>query len=88
MGTKEKIIEKLNQVKDETVLTDFLSMIDLELSMCEEPVVLTSVQKDFLNEGLDDLEKGNIHSDAEAKKVVEQWLKSYFFNAEIKSLNL
>jgi hypothetical protein len=75
MGTKEKIIEKPNQVKDETVLTDFLSMIDLELSMCEEPVVLTSAQKDFLDEGLEELEKGNIHSDAEAKKVIKQWLK-------------
>lgn len=75
MGTKEKIIEKLNQVKDETVLTDFLSMIDLELSMCEEPVVLTIAQKDFLDEGLEELEKGNIHSDAEAKKVIKQWLK-------------
>jgi len=75
MGTKEKIIEKLNQIKDEAVLADFLSVIDLELSMCEEPVVLTSAQKDFLDEGLDDFHKGNIHSDAEAKKVVEQWLK-------------
>lgn len=76
MRTKEKLIEKILHIEDESILEDIMQMVDLELDLGGEAIKLTDEQKSFINEGLKDIEEGNVISNEEAKRRTQEWLKN------------
>ncbi len=76
MNTKEKLIEKISNIDDESMLEDILKLVQLELELNAGTIQLTHEQKVFIEEGLKDLESGNVVTDEVAKKMTKEWLKS------------
>lgn len=76
MRTKEKLIEKILHIEDESILEDIMQMVDLELDLVGEAIKLTDEQKSFINEGLKDIEEGNVISNEEAKRRTQEWFKN------------
>lgn len=75
MRTKEKIIEKIQKIEDESILADLLEIIDLELDMVGDTVQLSDDQKSAIDEGVKDIEEGRFFSNEEARKMVDEWMK-------------
>ncbi len=75
MRTKEKIIEKIQNIEDESILEDLLEIIDLELDMVGDTVQLSDDQKSAIDEGLKDIQEGRFYSNEEARKMVDEWMK-------------
>lgn len=75
MRTKEKIIEKIRNIDDESILEDLLEIINLELKLTTNTVQLNGEQKSAIDEGLKDIEEGRFFSDAEARKMTDEWMK-------------
>ena len=68
MKTKEKLIEKILHIDDESVLEDIMEMVDLELNLVGKTIKMSAEQKNFLHEGLKDIEEGKVISNEEAKR--------------------
>jgi predicted transcriptional regulator len=75
MNTKEKLIDKISHINDESILEEIMGIVDLELEMTGDEVQLTSEQRSFVDQGIKDLESGNIVTDQEAKEMTKEWLK-------------
>lgn len=75
MRTKEKIIEKIQKIEDESTLEYLLKVIDLELDMVNDIVQLNEDQKSAIDEGLKDIEEGRSYSNEEARKMVDEWMR-------------
>jgi len=75
MNTKEKLIDKISHINDESILEEIMEIVELELEMTGDEVQLTGEQKSFVDQGIKDLESGNILTDQEAKKMTKEWLK-------------
>lgn len=75
MKTKEKLIAKIQQIEDESVLQDLLKRVDLEIKLSGNIVQLDENQKIAIDEGLKDIEEGRLLSDQEARKMVNEWMK-------------
>ena len=75
MNTKEKLIDKISHINDESILEEIMEIVELELEMAGDEVQLTGEQKSFVDQGIKDLESGNIFTDQEAKKMTKEWLK-------------
>jgi hypothetical protein len=75
MKTKEKLIAKIQQIEDESLLQDLLKRVDLEIELSSEIVQLDEDQKRAIDEGLKDIEEGRILSDQEAREMVNEWMK-------------
>jgi hypothetical protein len=75
MGTKEKIIQKIQPIEDEPILEDVSKMIDLELAIGEDKVQLTDEQKAAIDEGLADSEAGRSLSHAEVRQIIDEWMR-------------
>lgn len=75
MNTKEKLIEKISHIKDEAIIDEIMEIVELELELTGDEVKLTKDQKSFIDEGLKDVESGNLISNKEAKKMTKEWLK-------------
>ncbi|MDZ7606947.1 MAG: hypothetical protein U5K79_15460 [Cyclobacteriaceae bacterium] len=75
MNTKEKLIEKISHIEDESILEEIMEIVQLELELGAESIRLTQEQKVFIDEGLKNIESGNIIPDEEAKKMTREWLK-------------
>lgn len=75
MGTKERIIQKIQSIENESILEDVLDMIDLELTVGEGTVRLTDEQKAAIDEGLADSAAGKSFSHAEARQLMDEWLR-------------
>lgn len=75
MNTKEKLIDKISHINDESILEEIMGIVDLELEMTGDEVQLTSEQRSFVDQGIKDLESGNILTDQEAKEMTKEWLK-------------
>ena len=76
MNTKEKLIEKISHIDDETVLEEIMQIVELELEMTGDKIRLTNEQKSFIDEGLKDIENGDILTNEQAKKMTSEWLKN------------
>lgn len=68
MGTKEKLIEKILHIEDESILESIIGVIDLELKSAGGTVYLTQEQKSFVDKDLRDIEEGYLVSNEEAKR--------------------
>ena len=75
MNTKEKLIDKISHIDDETVLEEIMQIVELELEMIGDKIHITDEQRAFIDQGLEDLEKGDILSNEQAKKMTSEWLK-------------
>ena len=75
MNTKENLIDKISHINDESILEEIMEIVELELEMTGDEVHLTGEQKSFVDQGIKDLESGNILTDQEAKKMTKEWLK-------------
>jgi len=75
MNTKEKLLEKISNIEDESMLEDILELVQLELTLNADTIQLTQEQKIFIDQGLKDIESGNIVTDDIAKKMTKEWLK-------------
>lgn len=75
MRAKEKIIEKIQKIKDESLLEDLLGVIDLELDLIGDNVQLNNEQKSAIDEGLKDIEEGRFFSNEEAREMIDEWMK-------------
>lgn len=75
MNTKEKLIDKISHIHDESILEEIMEIVDLELEMTGDEIQLTNEQKSFIDQGLKDIESGNVLTDQEAKKMTKEWLK-------------
>ena len=75
MNTKEKLINKISHINDESILGEIMEIVDLELEMIGDEIQLTNEQKAFIDKGLKDIESGKILTDKEAKKMTREWLK-------------
>ena len=75
MNTKEKLIDKISHINDESILEEIMEIVELELEMTGDKIHLTDEQKSFIDQGLKDIENGNIVSNEQAKKMTSEWLK-------------
>jgi predicted transcriptional regulator len=75
MKTKEKIIEKIQRIEDESILEDLLAVIDLEMELDGDTVELNDEQKSAVDEGLKDIEEGRSYSNEEAGNIIDEWMK-------------
>lgn len=75
MKTKEKIIEKIQNIDNEAILEDILAIINLELKLLEDTVLLSNEQQSAIEEGLKDLEEGRFFSNEEVRKMTDEWLR-------------
>lgn len=75
MRTKEKLIEKILHIDDESILEEIMQMVELELDLVGDTVKLTPEQKAFIEEGLKDKKEENFISHEESKRRTKEWLK-------------
>lgn len=75
MRTKERIIEKIRNIDDQSILEDLLEIIDLELNLAGDMVQLNDEQKLAIDEGLRDIKEGRSFSNEEARKMIDEWMK-------------
>jgi hypothetical protein len=74
MNVKEKIISKVNSIKDPALLEELLKAAELEHEI-EQLQDLSAEEKAAIDEGIKDAESGNLHSNEEATQLVKEWLK-------------
>lgn len=75
MNIKERLIEKISHIQDEAILDEIMEIVELELELTRDEVKLTSDQKKFIDEGLEDVKSGNLITNNEARKITNEWLK-------------
>lgn len=75
MKTKDRLIERIRNIQDETILEELLEMVEVELNLSDEIVELSSEQKAAIDQGLKDLEECRTYSNNEAQKIIDEWMK-------------
>jgi predicted transcriptional regulator len=71
--TKDKLLEKIQNINDESILNEIMEMVELDL--VGEVIQLSDEQKKIVDEGLKDKESGNLISHNDARKITDEWLK-------------
>lgn len=71
---KQELINKINSIKDENVLEEVYRFLEVGTQEVER-VVLSTEQKNLVDQGISDIEKGNYKSHAAANLQIEGWLK-------------
>jgi hypothetical protein len=73
--TKDKLLEKIQNINDESILNEIMEMVELELNLVGEVIQLSDEQKKIVDGGLKDKESGNLISQNDARKITDEWLK-------------
>jgi predicted transcriptional regulator len=68
---KEKIAEKLKSTNDEVILEEVYRLLQEENSI----IKLSDDLKTAINEGWDDVKRGNVVSHEDLKNEIKKWLK-------------
>lgn len=74
MSIKEKIINKVNAIENPKILDSILNLISME-SETDEIYQFSEEEKALLQEGLKDVENGNVFTQAESNKMISKWLE-------------
>ncbi len=74
MTLKEKIVESINSVNDEGVLSYIEEILELK-KIEKHSIELNQDQKDSISQGLDDIDQGRVLSNKDANYQVEKWLE-------------
>jgi len=72
MQLKEKVIEKLDHL-EESFLAEILHLIEFHQET--KPYQLSAVEKEAIQEGIEDIEAGNFHTNEAVEKEMLEWLK-------------
>jgi predicted transcriptional regulator len=70
---KLKIIEEINSSENKDLLNEVLNLLHVDSD--EEFITLSEKGKEFINEGLNDLEEGKIYSNEEVQRIFQEWKK-------------
>ena len=71
---KNQIINKLNQINDEALLSDISRLIQME-SKIEAVYNLSDDEKEAVELAFQDIDAGKIYSSSSANQLLKQWLK-------------
>ncbi len=71
---KDRIIKKVNEIKDQDLLEELLKAVELEHEI-DGIYELSMEEKDAIDEGIEDADGGNTHSNEEASELVRKWLR-------------
>jgi hypothetical protein len=74
MNVKERIKKRVNDINDPQLLDELLKAVELEYEI-EHIDELTVLEKKAIDEGISDVEAGNLHSNTDASQLVKEWLK-------------
>jgi len=79
MSVKNRIIDRLKDINDPQLLDEILQAVELEHEI-EHVHELTTDEKNAIDQGVEDAELENLHSNAEASQLVKKWLKKYLLH--------
>ncbi|MBK9318011.1 MAG: hypothetical protein IPM91_03695 [Bacteroidetes bacterium] len=73
MAIQKRIISKLKETKDKSLLENIYKLLNLS-EEADEVLKLSTSQKASVRKGLKDLEEGRTISHSKAKKEIAKWL--------------
>jgi len=74
MTLKQKIIEQVNSIEDETILNEIYSLITVEKDF-ERVYKFSSEQLQELQEGIEDADSDRYYSEKKSEKLIAEWLQ-------------
>lgn len=79
MNIKERIKQRVNDIKDPRLLDELLKVVELEHEI-DQLGEITEFEKKAIDAGIADAESGKLHSNSEASQLVKEWLKNKVVN--------
>ncbi|NMM48916.1 hypothetical protein [Marinigracilibium pacificum] len=76
MNTREKLLERIQHIKDEKILEDMLEMIELEMNLSTEIIELNTEQKSAIDQGLKDIDEGKSMNQKDVDNFFKEWLNT------------
>ena len=74
LSAKERVIAKLNEVKDDRILEELLAIIEFEMNK-EIYVEFSKEQADLIELSRNQIAKGDSHSNKEVDNSIDKWLE-------------
>ena len=74
MSTREKVLHKIQNTKDDNLLQEVLKMIDIQAEL-DEVTELSLEEENAIEEGLSDVREGRMYEDKDVKEFFQQWLQ-------------
>lgn len=71
---KQLLIERISELEDEEIIKDIYELIKENTNEVREPSLLTDMEKEALQKAERDIENGDIISEKEANREIENWL--------------
>jgi hypothetical protein len=71
---KLQIISRISSIEDHTILEEILSLVQKEEAL-QSTLELTEKERLAIEEGLNDVHEGKIHSSIVAENMIKEWLK-------------
>ena len=71
---KNKIILSLNEIEDDSLLTDIFNLLNIN-EQNKVKYFVDEAEKADLDEAFKNIEEGKIHTNLEAKEIMKEWLK-------------
>jgi hypothetical protein len=72
MELKKKIIEEVNSISDEAILTDIYQLLQHEQT---GEYKLSEEENSAVQDGIEDIKQGRVFSSKEANSIIREWLK-------------
>jgi predicted transcriptional regulator len=69
---KERIIEKVNAIDDDSILEEVHQLLQFESTMLYQ---LTTPEVKAIEEGLDDIKHGRVYTSEQANQQLQEWRK-------------
>lgn len=74
MTVKQKIIERLNSIEDETILNQIYSLISIEKDF-GKTYKFSPNELQGVNEAIDDADNGRYFTQKESEKLIAEWFQ-------------
>ena len=74
MKVKQKIIERINSIEDETILNVIYSLISIERDF-EKIYKFSPTEFQEVNEAINDADNGRYYTQKESEKLIAEWLQ-------------
>ena len=74
MTVKQKIIECVNEIEDETILNEIYSLISYKNDL-EKVYKFSEDELSQVNEAIEDADNGRYHTQIESEKLIAEWLQ-------------
>ncbi|NBC27761.1 MAG: hypothetical protein GVY08_12935 [Bacteroidetes bacterium] len=71
---KRLLIERISEIEDEQIIKDIFELIKENTNEVREPSLLTDMEKEAIQKAERDIKNGDVISDKEAKREIENWL--------------